>query len=257
VSTMTLVSPPSPVLAGRARHRLFRLGAEAPAARAADMVRAAITQWQVPADRALAAALASDLVIHAALHGTGEGLTLSARWAGCRFRVEVRDPSLRGDEQPVADVPGRGRRGLLLAAEQAADSGCYQAPAGRAVYYVLEAMPSDAATGGGQARGTEGGDGALHSPVRTVPAPPAGSAPAREGKPPAYVLPQRALEAVRHQLDEGKIDVILAAGGPLSAADRLALQDGLRRWGEQFDAARARMTAITARLARLPASCAR
>lgn len=231
---MTQAPSPGPAPAARVRYRLFRLGAEAPAARAADIVRTAITQWQVPADRALAAALASDLVIHAALHGTGEGLTLAARWAGSRFRVEVRDPSLRDDKQPGGAAADREGRGLLLAAARAADSGCYQAPAGRAVYYVLEAQPPDAATGAGQAR---------------VPAPPPGGSPAQHKKPAAYVLPQAALEALRHQLEEETTDAILATDGPLSAADRQALQDGLRRWGEQFDVARSRMAAITARLA--------
>ena len=248
MSIMTQAPPAAPAPAGRVRHRLFRLDAAAPAAQAAALTGEAITQWQVPADRALAAVLASDLVICAALHGTGQGLTLSVRWAGSRLRVEVRDPSLRGDHQLAGAAPGHGQRGLALAAERAADSGCYQAPAGRAVYYVLEAQPPGAATGGGPARGTGGRGGEAHPPVLTVPA-----TPAEPARPRSYVLPQAAMEALRRQLEDEAVDAILATDGPLSPADQRALQEGLQRWGEQFDAARARMTAITARLAARPA----
>ena len=121
------------------------------------------------------------------------------------------------------------------------------------MYYVLEALPPDAATGGGPARGTEGGGGDRRPPMVTVPAPPS----PRPEKPRAYVLPQAAMDALRSQLEDEAVDAILTADGPLSDADRRALQEGLERWGGQFDAARARMMAITARLAARPAARAR
>ena len=113
----------------------------------------------MPVDPGLAGILASDLVINAAVNGTGETLTLSIQCTGSQFRVEVRDASVHGDSWETPASGADAQRGLLLAAALAAESGHHRTPAGRAVFYVLEFAP-DAATGGGQApQGAARGDG--------------------------------------------------------------------------------------------------
>ena len=155
-----MMAQASPAASAGLRHRRLRLAPGTPAAAdAVAAVRAAIGEWEVPVDRALAAVLASDLVINAVVNGAAGALMLVVRCAGHRFRVEVHDASVRGDswESPV---PGpEAQRGLLLAAERAAACGHYRTPAGRAVFYELACPPPDAATGGGQARGGPRGGG--------------------------------------------------------------------------------------------------
>jgi hypothetical protein len=134
------------------RHRRLRLAAGTPiAARAAAAVRELVAEWSLPVDRALAAALASDLVISAAVNGDGESLMLSVRSTGAEMRVEVHDASVRGDSWEMAPGP-QAQRGLLLAAACATDSGRYRTPAGLAVFYVLKFPPPAAAADGGQPR---------------------------------------------------------------------------------------------------------
>lgn len=158
MSTMTQASPAAP--AGL-RHRRVRLAAGTPAAAdAVAAVRAAIGEWQVPVDRALAVTLASDLVISAVASGADGALMLVIRCTGHLFRVEVHDASVRGDSWENAAPGSEAQRGMLLAAAAAAASGHYRTPAGRAVFYELglECPPPEAATGGGH-RGGPRGDG--------------------------------------------------------------------------------------------------
>lgn len=148
-----MMAQASPTTAAGLLNRRLRLAAGTPAAAGAVVaVRAAIAEWQVPVDRALAAVLTSDLVINAVVNGAAGALMLVIRCAGHRFRVEVHDASVRGDSWETAVPAPEAQRGLLLAAEQAAASGHYRTPAGRAVFYELEFPPPDAATAGGQAR---------------------------------------------------------------------------------------------------------
>ena len=130
------------------RQRRFRLAAGTPAAAlAAATVRDLAEEWKVPVNRALAAVLASDLVINATLNSEAETLTLAVRCTGRKFRVEVHSAAARGRETAA---PGPdAQRGLQLAAALSAEWGHYQTPAGRAVFYVLE-PPPDAAADGGQ-----------------------------------------------------------------------------------------------------------
>ena len=95
------------------RHRRLRLTAGTPvAAAAAAAIRAVIGEWQVPVDGDLAAMLASDLVINAAVTGAAGDLMLVARCAGHRFRAEIHDASVCGDSWESA-VPGsEAQRGL-------------------------------------------------------------------------------------------------------------------------------------------------
>jgi hypothetical protein len=160
------MAQPSPALsAGTSapaglRHRRLRLAAGTPtAAHAVTAVRAVIEEWQVPVDPGLAGILASDLVINAAVNGTGETLTLSIRCTGSQFRVEVRDASVHGDSWETPASGADAQRGLLLAAALAAESGHHRTPAGRAVFYVLEFAPDAAAAGGQEPQGAARGDG--------------------------------------------------------------------------------------------------
>jgi hypothetical protein len=131
------------------RHRRVRLATgSAAAAHASCHVRAAIAEWQLPVDRAVAAILASDLIINAVTNGRGETLMLSIRCTAARFRVEVHDPSVTGDAWQTAESDRDAERGLLLAAAFAADHGHYRTPAGRAVFYALALAPAVAARGG-------------------------------------------------------------------------------------------------------------
>lgn len=155
-----MMTQASPAAAAGLLNRRLRLAAGTPAAADAVVaVRAAIAEWQVPVDRALAATLASDLVISAVANGAAGALMLVVRCAGHRFRVEVHDASVRGDSWESAVPAPEAQRGLLLAAARAAECGHYRTPAGRAVFYELEFPPPEAATGGGQARGGPRGDG--------------------------------------------------------------------------------------------------
>jgi hypothetical protein len=156
----TMANQQVPAAPGRLRHRRVRLPAgTAAAALAVAAVRAAISEWQVPADSSLAGILASDLVITAAAGGAEHDLMLSLRGAGARFRVEVHAPSPAGDPWDATGTETGTGGGLRLAAALAAESGHYRTPAGRAVYYAL-ALPPGAAPGGGHLpQGDARGDG--------------------------------------------------------------------------------------------------
>lgn len=65
----------------------------------------------------------------------------------------------------------------------------------------------------------------------------------------AAVIPPGWLDTMRQRLEQGRVDAIAASDGPLSAGDREALEEGLVRSREQYEAARDRIRAITARLA--------
>jgi hypothetical protein len=68
----------------------------------------------------------------------------------------------------------------------------------------------------------------------------------------AAVIPPALLESMRVHLEQNRVDAILASDEPLSADDQKALEEGLNRAREQYEAARERVRAITARLARPP-----
>jgi hypothetical protein len=141
------------------RHRRVRLAAgSAAAAHASGHVRDVVDEWRLPVDRAVAAILASDLIINAVLNGRGETLMLSIRCTATQFRVEVHDPSVTGDSWQTAETDADAERGLLLAASLAADYGHYRTPAGRAVFYALALAPA-AAAGDEPPRGIARGDG--------------------------------------------------------------------------------------------------
>jgi len=124
------------------RHRRVRLATgSAAAAHASGYVRAAIAEWRVPVDCAVAAILVSDLIINAVLNGGGAAVMLSIRCAATQFRVEVHDPSVTGDSWETAESDADADRGLLLAAALAAECGHYRTPAGRAVFYTLAFAP--------------------------------------------------------------------------------------------------------------------
>jgi hypothetical protein len=155
--TAERVGPAGPV---ELRHRRLRLATgSAAAADASCHVRAAVVEWHLPVDDAVAAILASDLIINAVINGRGEFLTLSIRCTATQFRVEVHDPSVTGDSWETAESDADAERGLLLAAALAADYGHYRTPAGRAVFYALALAPAAAAGDDPPSRGIARGDG--------------------------------------------------------------------------------------------------
>jgi len=142
------------------RHRRVRLAiGSAAAAHASCHVQAAIEEWELPVDRAVAAILASDLIINAVTNGGGEILMLSIRCTATQFRVEVHDPSVTGDSWQTVESGADAERGLRLAAALAADYGHYRTPAGRAVFYALAFAPAAAAGDEPPSRGVARGDG--------------------------------------------------------------------------------------------------
>jgi hypothetical protein len=141
------------------RHRRVRLATGSAAAHASCHVRAAVAEWQLPVDSAVAAILASDLIINAVINGGGGILTLSIRCTATQFRVEVHDRSVSGGSVQTAESDADAERGLLLAAALAADYGHYRTPAGRAVFYALALAPVAAAGDEAPSRGIARGDG--------------------------------------------------------------------------------------------------
>ena len=146
------------------RHRRVRLATgAAAAAHASCHVRAAIAEWRLPVDSAVASILASDLIINAVRNGRGETLMLSIRCTATQFRVEVHDPSVTGDSwggtESGSESGTDAERGLLLAATLAADYGHYRTPAGRAVFYTLAFASAAAAGDEPPSRGAACGDG--------------------------------------------------------------------------------------------------
>jgi hypothetical protein len=142
------------------RHRRVRLATgSAAAAQASCYVRAAVAEWQLPVDDAVAAILASDLIINAVINGRGGTLTLSIRCTATQFRVEVHDRSVSDGSFQIAESDTDAERGLLLAAALAADYGHYRTPAGRAVFYALALAPVAAAGDEAPSRGIARGDG--------------------------------------------------------------------------------------------------
>lgn len=65
----------------------------------------------------------------------------------------------------------------------------------------------------------------------------------------SVVIPTIVLEIVREQLEQDRVDAIAASDGSLSPGDRQALEEGLTRAREQYEAADNRLRAINARLA--------
>jgi anti-sigma regulatory factor (Ser/Thr protein kinase) len=168
--------------AGRTlRHARFKLPADlVAAARAREHVAAVISAWKLPVDvdeLDVVVLLTSELVANAITHGqpgqprggsralAGAGLArtgpagdgaagsepimLSVRCRGAELRVEVHDRSSDMPLLPPQDVLVKARaesetgRGLMLVDALADTWGCYQTPAGKAVYFTLamRAMP--------------------------------------------------------------------------------------------------------------------
>ena len=65
----------------------------------------------------------------------------------------------------------------------------------------------------------------------------------------SVVIPMVLIEIVRERLQQDRVDAIAASDGPLSPGDREALEEGLTRAQEQYEAADSRLRAINARLA--------
>jgi hypothetical protein len=63
----------------------------------------------------------------------------------------------------------------------------------------------------------------------------------------SVVIPTVLIEITRQRLEQDRVDAIAASDGPLSPGDWKALEEGLLRAREEYEAARARLRAINAR----------
>jgi hypothetical protein len=132
---MNMMAPTRPTELYQRRVRLARQPAAAGQARS--QVRAAIHDWQAPADLDIAALLTSDLVTSAITYGDGESLTLAIRCSRDRLRIDVYDQSrfLPAGAGHAADT-GAGRL-LMLVAALSTEWGSFRTPAGKAMYFTL------------------------------------------------------------------------------------------------------------------------
>jgi hypothetical protein len=133
-----LPSPALPSPAGPQACRVRLTPGPVAAAQARRQVEAAIAAWGVMVDADVAVLLTSDLVTHAIRHAPGGAVTLSVRCTRAHLRVDVHD-SARPQPTSAGVQPGvAAGAGLALVASLSADWGCYQTPAGQAVYFTLE-----------------------------------------------------------------------------------------------------------------------
>jgi anti-sigma regulatory factor (Ser/Thr protein kinase) len=109
----------------------------AAAAEARSQVRAAIRAWDVPVDLSVAVLLTSELVTNAIRHEAGETVLLVMTCAGGELCVDVHDTSCSVPVPVEAPADAETGRGLMLVASLSTDWGCYQTPAGKAVYFTL------------------------------------------------------------------------------------------------------------------------
>jgi anti-sigma regulatory factor (Ser/Thr protein kinase) len=142
--------------------RRVRLSAEpGSAAMARAEVAAAIRAWGIDVDPDVALLLTSELVTNAVTHGAAARdprdadpgdpagqviLAITADAAG--LRVDVHDGSADPPVLTMAALDTGGAdqesgRGLLLVTSLSAEWGCYPTPAGKAVYFTLDAKPAD------------------------------------------------------------------------------------------------------------------
>jgi len=126
-------------------------------------VAAAIRAWDVAVDLDVALLLTSELVTNAVTHGaapreredptagtgigtgTGPGgpaaqVVLAIAACATGLRVEVHDGAADFPVLAVGAADEESGRGLLLVTSLSAEWGCYRTPAGKAVYFTLDAQ---------------------------------------------------------------------------------------------------------------------
>jgi len=135
-----VAAPPTETQPAELRHCRVRLATgPAAAGEARRQVRAAIRDWDLPADPDVALLLTSELVTNAIMHEAGESITLGIRCFRGRLRVDVYDTSRSFPVVTAAEGDAETGRGLMLVDTLATEWGFYRTPAGKAVYFTLGA----------------------------------------------------------------------------------------------------------------------
>lgn len=134
---MNAIAPTRPTV--QHKRRISLPAGPAAAAAARSQVRAAIFAWDVPVDTAAAVLLTSELVTNAIRHETGATVTLVISCAWGQLRVDVHDSSRAMPVLVDGPADAETGRGLVLVSTMAAEWGCYETPAGKAVYFTLAA----------------------------------------------------------------------------------------------------------------------
>jgi anti-sigma regulatory factor (Ser/Thr protein kinase) len=120
------------------RPRRITLAAGAAAAsEARSHVRAAIDDWDVPVDSAVAVLLTSVLVTNAIQHQTGATITLTITCVCDQLRVAVHDTSHHVPVQVDAPADAEAGRGLMLVASLSTNWGFNRTGAGKVVFFTL------------------------------------------------------------------------------------------------------------------------
>ncbi len=132
---MSTMAPIRPAVRRPLRVRLT--AAPAAAGEARNLVRAAIADWDVPVDPAVAALLTSEIVTNAIRYETTESVRLHITCSCGHLRVYEHD-SCRSAPTP-ADVTADAEagRGLLLVSMLSTGWGWFRTPTGKAVYFTL------------------------------------------------------------------------------------------------------------------------
>jgi anti-sigma regulatory factor (Ser/Thr protein kinase) len=117
--------------------RIALAAGPAAAADARGQVRAAIDDWDVPVDPAVAVLLTSELVTNAIQHQAGATITLTISCVCDQLRVAVHDTSRRVPVLLDAPADAEAGRGLMLVASLSADWGFNRTGTGKVVYFTL------------------------------------------------------------------------------------------------------------------------
>ena len=132
---MTAMAPIRPAIRRPLRVRLTATPSAAGEAR--NLVRAAITDWEVPVDPSVAELLTSEIVTNAIRHEPTETVRLHITCSCGHLRVYVHD-SCRSAPMPAdTDAEAEAGRGLLLVSTLSTDWGWFRTPTGKAVYFTL------------------------------------------------------------------------------------------------------------------------
>ncbi len=111
-------------------------GPAAPA-EARNLVREAISDWDVPVDPHVAALLTSELVTNAIRYEKGDTVKLFVTCSCGHLRVYVHDTSRVAPIPLDAPADAEAGRGLMLVTSLSTDWGHYRTPGGKAVYFTL------------------------------------------------------------------------------------------------------------------------
>jgi anti-sigma regulatory factor (Ser/Thr protein kinase) len=153
---MSTMAPTRP--AALQRHRVPLTARPAAAAEARRQVRAAICEWDIPVDPAVAVLLTSELVTNAIKHAAGEAVLVTITCSYDQLRLDVHDTSCLLPVVVEASADAETGRGLMLVASLSNDWGTYRVPAARPCGSRSRSSPI-LATAPNAARGGKRGSG--------------------------------------------------------------------------------------------------